>query len=444
MGKKILDIINSIVDEKSFIELNGSVVSKPLNPNKVNREDKGDGVLTGYCRIKDKLVFVYGQDESVLSGSLSTMQSKKIVSLYEKAIEVGAPIIGIYDNSGFRLDEGICGMYSLGNILKAQGRASGIIPQISIVLKNCGGISAILARSADFLFIEEKANLFVLSNGSEKDSKASELAEEGICDFCASESEIASKVVGLLDMIPQNCDNSEMYVETVDDLNRQTPSISSKEPRDMIVDIADNNIYYEVSKEFCMKVTSGFIKLNGQTIGVYSVLKPDKVCPHAFKKMTRFIKFCNLFKIPVLTIANAENLHACKEGGGDAALIDAIREYLLVYSQMSSPKVTLVKKAYGVAGMLLGSKTIGSDVVFAYDNSETGIMDEKSMIEMQYELELKSVGDKNQFINDKTAEIKNRDSVYSLAGEGYIDDIIDGSQTRQMLISVFEMLYTKM
>ena len=111
---------------------------------------------------------------------------------------------------------------------------------------------------------------------------------------------------------------------------------------------------------------------------------------------------------------------------------------------MSSPKVTLVKKAYGVAGMLLGSKTIGSDVVFAYDNSETGIMDEKSMIEMQYELELKSVGDKNQFINEKMSEIKNRDSVYSLAGEGYIDDIIDESQTRQMLISVFEMLYTKM
>ena len=109
MGKKILDIINSIVDEKSFIELNGSVVSKPLNPNKVDRDKKGDGILTGYCRIKDKLVFVYGQDESVSSGSLSVMQSKKIVSLYEKAIEVGAPIIGIYDNSGFRLDEGILG-----------------------------------------------------------------------------------------------------------------------------------------------------------------------------------------------------------------------------------------------------------------------------------------------------------------------------------------------
>ena len=161
MGKKVLEIISSLVDEKSFIELNGCAVSKSVNPNKISRDEKGDGVLTGYARINDRLVFAYGQDESVANGSLSKMQAKKISSLYQKAIDVGAPIIGIFDNSGFRLGEGICGMYSLGEILNMQGKAHGVIPQISIAINNCMGISAILAENSDFLFIEEKANLFL-------------------------------------------------------------------------------------------------------------------------------------------------------------------------------------------------------------------------------------------------------------------------------------------
>ncbi len=445
MGKKVLEIINSLVDEKSFIELNGCTVSKSVDPNKISRDEKGDGVLTGYARVNDKLVFIYGQDTSVLNGSLSKMQARKISSLYQKAIDVGAPIIGIFDNSGFRLSEGICGMYSLGEILNIQGRAHGVIPQISIAVDKCMGISAILAENSDFLFIEEKANLFLTPDASSaKAPSAKDLAEEGVADFCGDIGSIAAKIRELLSFIPQNCDNNEMYVETVDDLNRQTVGVSQKGTRDTIVEIADNNIYYEANATFAHPATIGFIKLNGQTIGVLGIVEEDKVCGHAIKKMTRLLNFCNLFRIPVLMVANAKSFHVCEGSGGDVGLLKSIFKFSKTYSEITVPKVTLIKKAYGVAGMLMGAKSMGADIVYAFENSETGIMDEKALVEMQYELELKSVGDKASFINEKIDEVKQRDSVASLAGEGYVDDIIDDSQTRQLLVSAFEMLYTKM
>lgn len=444
MGKKVLEIINSLVDEKSFIELNGCAVSKSVNPNKISRDEKGDGVLTGYARINDRLVFVYGQDESVANGSLSKMQAQKISSLYQKAIDVGAPIIGIFDNSGFRLGEGICGMYSLGEILNMQGKAHGVIPQISIAINNCMGISAILAENSDFLFIEEKANLFLTPSTDAAGLKASDIAEKGIADFCGDIGTITSKVRGLLSFLPQNCDNNEMYVETNDDLNRQTSGISQMGTKETIITLADNNEYYEVCETFAHPATAGFIKLNGQTIGALGVTNPDKVCGHAFKKMTRLLSFCNLFHIPVLMIANAKAFHVCEGSGGDAGLLKSIFRFSKTYSEITVPKVTLIKEAYGVAGMLMGAKSMGADVVYAFENANVGIMDEKTLVEMQYEIELKSVGDKNSFINEKIDEVKQRDSLASLAGDGYVDDIIDEASTRQLLVSTFEMLYTKM
>lgn len=443
MGKKVLEIISSLVDEKSFIELNGCAVSKSVNPNKISRDEKGDGVLTGYARINDRLVFVYGQDESVANGSLSKMQAKKISSLYQKAIDVGAPIIGIFDNSGFRLGEGICGMYSLGEILNMQGKAHGVIPQISIAINNCMGISAILAENSDFLFIEEKANLFLTPSMDAAGLKASDIAEKGIADFCGDIGVISSKVRQLLSFLPQNCDNSEMYIETNDDLNRQTSGISQKGTKDTIIEIADNNEYYEMCETFAHPATAGFIKLNGQVIGALGITNSDKVCGHAFKKMTRLLSFCNLFHIPVLMIANARAFHVCEGSGGDAGLLKSIFRFSKTYSEITVPKVTLIKEAYGVAGMLMGAKSMGADVVYAFENANVGIMDEKTLVEMQYEIELKSVGDKNSFINEKIDEVKQRDSLASLAGDGYVDDIIDEASARQLLVSTFEMLYTK-
>ena len=143
-------------------------------------------------------------------------------------------------------------------------------------------------------------------------------------------------------------------------------------------------------------------------------------------------------------IANATAFHVCEGSGGDVGLLKSIFRFSKTYSEITVPKVTLIKKAYGDAGMLMGAKSMGADVVYAFENANVGIMDEKTLVEMQYEMELKSAGDKNSFINEKIDEVKQRDSLASLAGDGYVDDIIDEANTRQLLVSTFEMLYTKM
>ncbi len=454
--------IESLLDENSFVEIGALVTARATDFNLKQTETPSDGVVTGYGVINGNLVYVYSQDASVLNGSVGEMHARKITNLYDLAMKTGAPVIGLIDSAGLRLQEATDALNAFGEIYLKQTLASGVIPQITAIFGSCGGGLALIPTLTDFTFMESsKAKLFVNSpnaldgnNISKCDSSSAEFqsSESGIVDVVADEAVIYAKVRELVSMLPANNEDDAAYEECTDDLNRLCADLANcvGDTSIALSTIADNNVFFEVKENYAKDMVTGFVKLNGMTVGcvanrteVYSAEgevtdKYDAVLSvNGCEKAADFVNFCDAFDIPVLSLTNVKGYEAtvCAE----KHIAKAVAKLTYAFANATVPKVNVViGKALGSAYVAMNSKAIGADLTIAWPDAQIGSMDADLAAKIMYE------GQGAEVIKEKAAEYAAlQTSATGAAKRGYVDQIIDAADTRKYVIGAFEMLFTK-
>ena len=454
--------IASLLDENSFVEIGALVTARATDFNLKQTETPSDGVVTGYGVIDGNLVYVYSQDASVLGGSVGEMHAKKIAKLYDLAMKTGAPVIGLIDSAGLRLQEATDALNAFGEVYMKQTLASGVIPQITAIFGNCGGGLALVPTLTDFTFMEsKKAKLFVNAPNalagneiSKCDTSSADFQSEkvGIVDAVAEEAEIFAEIRELINMLPSNNEDTDSYVECADDLNRVCADLAAcaGDTALALAQIADDNYFFETKRHYAKEMVTGFIKLNGVTVGVVAnrteVYNEEGEVAEKFepvltvrgaRKAADFVNFCDAFEIPVLTLTNVKGFEAttCAEKN----IAREVAHLTYAFANATVPKVNVViGKAYGSAYVTMNSKAIGADMVFAWDNAEIGTMDAKLAAKIICNGE---GADKIDECAKEYAALQN--NVVSAAKRGYVDSIIAAEDTRKYVIGAFEMLFTK-
>ena len=454
--------IESLLDENSFVEIGSLVSARATDFNLKQTDTPSDGVVTGYGVINGSLVYVYSQDAAVLNGSVGEMHAKKITNLYDLAMKTGAPVIGLIDSAGLRLQEAADALNAFGEIYLKQTLASGVIPQITAVFGSCGGGLALIPTLTDFTFMEStKAKLFVNSPNAldgnstakcDSSSAAFQSSESGIVDTVAEEAEIYAKIRDLITMLPSNNEDDASYDECTDDLNRVCADIANcaGDTAIAISQIADNNVFFEIKENYAKDMVTGFIKLNGMTVGcvanrteVYD--ENGEVCekfdavlsPNGCYKAADFINFCDAFDIPVLSLTNVKGYAATISS--EKGIAQAAAKLTYAFANATVPKVNvIIGKAFGSAYVAMNSKAIGADITIAWPDAEIGSMDANLAAKIMYE------GKGADVIKEKAAEYAAlQTSATGAARRGYVDQIIEAADTRKYVIGAFEMLFTK-
>ena len=454
--------IATLLDEGSFVEIGGAVTARSTTFNLQEKAAPSDGVITGYGVIDGNLVYVYSQDADVLGGALGEMHAKKIARIYDMAMKMGAPVIGLIDCAGLRLQEATDALEAFGSLYHKQALASGVIPQVTAIFGMCGGGLAVVPGLTDFTFMEAKdGKLFVNSpnalEGNEI-SKCNTASAEyqsktaGLVDGIGAEAEILGQIRDLVCMLPANNEDDMSYEECTDDLNRICADIAnaSEDTAIALAQIADNQILVETKKDYAKEMVTGFIRLNGMTVGVVAnrskVYNAEAEVEAAFdsvltvdgcKKATDFVNFCDAFSIPVLTLTNVTGFAATVESEKNMA--SAVAKLTYAFANATVPKVNvIVGKAFGSAYVSMNSKSIGADLVYAWPTAEIGMMDAKLAAQIMY------ADADAETLNEKAAEYKElQSSPNSAAARGYVDAIIEPADTRKYVIGAFEMLFTK-
>lgn len=454
--------IATLFDEGSFVEIGGAVTARSTTFNLQEKAAPSDGVITGYGVIDGNLVYVYSQDADVLGGALGEMHAKKIARIYDMAMKMGAPVIGLIDCAGLRLQEATDALEAFGSLYHKQALASGVIPQVTAIFGMCGGGLAVVPGLTDFTFMEAKdGKLFVNSpnalEGNEI-SKCNTASAEyqsktaGLVDGIGAEAEILGQIRDLVCMLPANNEDDMSYEECTDDLNRICADIAnaSEDTAIALAQIADNQILVETKKDYAKEMVTGFIRLNGMTVGVVAnrskVYNAEAEVEAEFdsvltvdgcKKATDFVNFCDAFSIPVLTLTNVTGFAATVESEKNMA--SAVAKLTYAFANATVPKVNvIVGKAFGSAYVSMNSKSIGADLVYAWPTAEIGMMDAKLAAQIMY------ADADAETLNEKAAEYKElQSSPNSAAARGYVDAIIEPADTRKYVIGAFEMLFTK-
>lgn len=454
--------IAKLVDENSFMEIGSLVTARSTDFNLTAAKTPSDGVIIGHGLIDGNLVFVYSQDASVLNGTIGEMHAKKIASVYDMAMKMGAPVIGFIDCGGIRLQESVDALDGFGQIYAKEVAASGIIPQICAVFGNCGGGMSVVPALCDFAFIEStNGKMFVNSpdsicgNTIEKcDTSSAEFQSEnnGCIDMVGSEDEIMQEIRQLVTMLPSN-NEGDVYTDTCeDDLNRICNSMAEMigDPRYLLSEISDGHVFVETKSAFAPNMVTGFVKLNGMTVGAVATCTQkydaegklaeeykNSLTAKGCNKAAEFIQFCDAFSIPVLSLTNVNGFKACM--CSEKNLAKALARMTYAFSNATCPKVNLITgEAFGSAYVSFNSKSVGADLVYAYPTAKIGMMNSELAAKIMY-----PDADSAE-LSAKAADYdKLQSSVSSAAARGYVDLIIEPADTRKYLVAAFEMLYSK-
>lgn len=453
--------IATMLDAGSFVEIGGAVTARNTDFNMQEKETPADGVITGYGVIDGNLVYVYSQDVSVLNGAIGEMHAKKIARIYDMAMKMGAPVIGLIDCAGLRLQEATDALEAFGGLYLKQSMASGVIPQITAIFGMCGGGLSLIPALADFTFMEEKGRLFVNSpnaiagNRIEKCDTASaafQSKEVGLVDGVKTEDEILEDIRTLICMLPCNNEEDASYDECNDDLNRVCEGIEDafEDAAIALSQISDDQIFFETKKDFAQDMVTGFIRLNGMTVGAVanrSVVYNEEgeiaaqfdgsLSADGANKAAEFVGFCDAFNIPVLSLTNVSGFAASEYD--EQHLAKAAAKLTYAFANATVPKVNVVTgKAFGSAYVAMNSKSTGADMVYAWETSEIGMMDAALAAKIMY------ADADADVIKVKATEYKElQSSPYAAARRGYVDTIIAPADTRKYVIGAFEMLFTK-
>lgn len=454
--------IAKLVDENSFMEIGSLVTARSTDFNLTAAKTPSDGVIIGHGLIDGNLVFVYSQDASVLNGTIGEMHAKKIASVYDMAMKMGAPVIGFIDCGGIRLQESVDALDGFGQIYAKEVAASGIIPQICAVFGNCGGGMSVVPALCDFAFIEStNGKMFVntpdsiCGNTIEKcDTSSAEFQSEnnGCIDMIGSEDEIMQEIRQLVTMLPSN-NEGDVYTDTCeDDLNRLCNSMAEMigDPRYLLSEISDGHVFVETKSAFAPNMVTGFVKLNGMTVGAVATCTQkydaegklaeeykNSLTAKGCNKAAEFIQFCDAYSIPVLSLTNVNGFKACM--CSEKNLAKALARMTYAFSNATCPKVNLITgEAFGSAYVSFNSKSVGADLVYAYPTAKIGMMNSELAAKIMY-----PDADSAE-LSAKAADYdKLQSSVSSAAARGYVDLIIEPADTRKYLVAAFEMLYSK-
>lgn len=454
--------IAKLVDENSFMEIGSLVTARSTDFNLTAAKTPSDGVIIGHGLIDGNLVFVYSQDASVLNGTIGEMHAKKIASVYDMAMKMGAPVIGFIDCGGIRLQESVDALDGFGQIYAKEVAASGIIPQICAVFGNCGGGMSVVPALCDFAFIEStNGKMFVNSpdsicgNTIEKcDTSSAEFQSKnnGCIDMVGSEDEIMQEIRQLVTMLPSN-NEGDVYTDTCeDDLNRLCNSMAEMigDPRYLLSEISDGHVFVETKSSFAPNMVTGFVKLNGMTVGAVATCTQkydaegklaeeykNALTAKGCNKAAEFIQFCDAYSIPILSLTNVNGFKACM--CSEKNLAKALARMTYAFSNATCPKVNLITgEAFGSAYVSFNSKSVGADLVYAYPTAKIGMMNSELAAKIMY-----PDADSAE-LSAKAADYdKLQSSVSSAAARGYVDLIIEPADTRKYLVAAFEMLYSK-
>ena len=455
--------IHDLLDDNSFVEVGAYITARSTDYNMQSQETPADGVVTGYGTINSALVYVYSQDASVMGGSIGEMHAKKIEQLYHMAMKMGAPIIGLVDCAGLRLQESMDALDGFGKLYVCQAMASGVIPQIQAVFGNCGGGMAVASEMADFTFMEQDARLFVnapfviAENDADNSGAEYQAKETGNVCGTGSEKEIFTEIRNLVSILPANNEDDMSYSECEDDLNRLCTDIENCAGDTSIAlsMISDDNFYMELKKDYAPEMVTAFIRLNGATVGcvanrseVYTDGEKTASYDAALtaagcEKAAAFVNFCNAFNIPLLTLVNVKGYKQCT--CTEKKIAKAAGRLTYAFANADVAKVTVViGEAFGSAYVTMNSKSIGADIVYAWPQAKIGMMDAQSAVKIMYSEEIEKSENAAALISEKAAEYeKLQSSAQAAARRGYVDDIIEAGETRKRVIAAFEMLFTK-
>lgn len=451
--------INALLDDSSFVEIGAYVTARSTDFNMQEKETEADGVVTGYGSVDGKLVYVYSQDKNVLCGSIGEMHAKKISKIYDMAVKMGAPVVGLIDCAGLRLQEAADGLNAFGEIYLKQTDASGVIPQITGIFGSCGGGAALIPALTDFTFMtKEDSKLFVNSPNALDGNYASKLDTAdagfqsevtGLADVvCEDELAVLGQMRELVSLLPACNDDETSFAACTDDLNRIIPNLDTlaDNARDVLVQIGDNNQFFEIKKEYAKDMVLGFIRLNGVTVGCVgnqAEAEGNMLTTNGAMAAAEFVTFCDAFNIPVLSLTNVKGYKATVEE--EKTIAKAVAKLTYAFANATVPKVNLVMgDAFGSAYTAMNSKSIGADVEFAWNTAKIGMMDSEAAVAIMYADELANAKDKKAFMAEKKKEYTDlQASPIASAKRGYVDDIIEADATRKRLIAAFEMLLTK-
>jgi len=462
--------LDVLLDEGSFVELDRFVVHRATGFGLENEKYLGDGVVTGYGSIHGRLVYVFSQDFTIFGGSLSEAHAEKIVKVMDLALKNGAPVIGLNDSGGARIQEGVVSLGGYADIFLRNTLASGVIPQISAVLGPCAGGAVYSPAITDFIYmVQGTSYMFVTGPNVVKTvthedvsmealgGAATHASKSGVAHFaCASEPECLQRIRQLMRYLPQNNMEDPPRVPTEDPFDRAEEALLDIVPEnpnkpydmlDVIRHIVDDGEIYEVHADYARNLIVGFAHMGGHSVGIVGnqpavlagVLDID-----ASLKGARFVRFCDSFNIPLLTFEDVPGFlpGVGQEHGG---IIKHGAKLLYAYCEATVPKVTIItRKAYGGAYDVMSSKHIRGDINYAWPTAEIAVMGPKGAVEILYRREILAAEDPKERAAELQAEYADRfANPFAAAARGYVDDVIDPRETRARVISAFDMLQNK-
>lgn len=462
--------IAKLLDPDSFVELDAFVRHRCTDFGMDEVEAPGEGVVTGYGTINGRTVYVFAQDFTVMGGSLGEMHARKICKIMDLALKTGVPLIGINDSGGARIQEGVDALSGYGQIFYRNTIASGVIPQISVIMGPCAGGAVYSPALTDFVFmVEGTSYMFITGPEVIKAVTGEEVTPEelggamthnatsGVAHFKArNEEECLEAIRRLLSFLPDNNLQDPPLVETGDDPGRMDESLREIVPpepnraydvRDIITRIVDRGDFMEVQPYYAQNIVIGFARLNGRTIGI--VANQPKILAgcldiNASDKAARFIRFCDAFNIPLVNLVDVPGFlpGTAQEYGG---IIRHGAKMLYAYSEATVPKLTVIlRKSYGGAYLAMCSRDLGADQVFAWPNAEIAVMGPEGAANIIFRKEIKESADPQKTRDERIAEYRERfANPYVAASRGYVDDVIDPAETRVRLIAALEMLVSK-
>lgn len=461
MGKKTArERLDMLFDEGSFIEICGFVTQR-YNAMDTNDGVSYEGVVCGYGTVDGRLVYAYAQDYTVLKGSVGEMHTKKIIKTMDMAASMGAPVVGIFDSDGARIEEGLDALCGFGEIFKRCANSSGVIPQIAVVLGNCAGGTAFIPAMSDFTFMTEKiSRMFVngpsvIKGDTNKDITAENLGGAEVSASVSGNASVKTEteedcfksVRELLSYLPSNNLDGAFVLECTDDLNRISENLNTACEADydvkaVISDICDNGEFFEVYKEYAKNIVTGFARFNGMPVGIVAnngELLDGKVS----EKGARFVRFCDSFNIPVVSLTDVSGFVADMEQEQNG-LARQSAKLAYAFAEATVPKINIIlKNAYGSAYLAMNSKQIGADLVYAWQGAEISVIGADTAATLlfdDYENAKNSVDKRQKNIAEYKEKYANP---YVAASRGYIDDVIEAATTRPMIISALEMLISK-
>lgn len=462
--------LDKLLDENSFVELQPFVIHRSTYFGMDKVKYLGDGVVIGYGKINGRLVYVFAQDFTVMGGSLGEMHAKKIEYIISLALKNGAPLIGLYDSGGARIQEGVAALDGFGRIFKMNVKASGIIPQISLILGPCAGGASYSPALTDFIIMPRRTSyMFITGPQVIKAVTGEEVSFEelGGADVHASRSGVAHFVVDdedeafdivkkLISYLPSNNMEDPPHIKTSDPADREDKELNSIVPtdpivpydvRDVILKVVDNGDFLEVHTNYAPNVVIGFARLNGFTVGI--VANQPKVLAGALDidgstKAARFVRFCDSFNIPIIMFVDVPGYLP----GVDQEHYGIIKhgaKLVYAYAEATVPKITVIlRKAYGGAYIAMGSKSLGADIVFAWPTAEIAVMGPEGAVKIIFKKKLALAKDSEKLFKEKLKEYRALfANPYRAAELGLVDDIIEPSKTRPMLVKALEAVYSK-